>query len=163
VSPVKYEMGFYISEDDILHSHCRENLKSYKRTSSKVALLLSVGMPCCAALFHKVCPVETECFAKYSRRVRQKILHCEVNYSTMFSRRCSSNHTVLHQCTLCHTISTEHDKITSLRLHLCPPLWSGGQSSWPITQSSWVRFPALPNDLHSSGSVTGSTQPREDK
>jgi hypothetical protein len=30
VSPVKYEMGFYIPEDGILHSHCRENLKSYK-------------------------------------------------------------------------------------------------------------------------------------
>jgi hypothetical protein len=30
VSPVRYEMGFYIPEDDILHSHCRENLKSYK-------------------------------------------------------------------------------------------------------------------------------------
>jgi hypothetical protein len=29
VSPVKYEMGFYISEDDILHSDRRENLKSY--------------------------------------------------------------------------------------------------------------------------------------
>jgi hypothetical protein len=29
VSPVKYEMGFYIPEDDILHSHRRENLKSY--------------------------------------------------------------------------------------------------------------------------------------
>jgi hypothetical protein len=29
VSPVKYELGFYIPEDDILHSHCRENLKSY--------------------------------------------------------------------------------------------------------------------------------------
>jgi hypothetical protein len=29
VSPVKYELGFYISEDDILHSHYRENLKSY--------------------------------------------------------------------------------------------------------------------------------------
>jgi hypothetical protein len=29
VSPVKYEMGFYIPEDGILHSHCRENLKSY--------------------------------------------------------------------------------------------------------------------------------------
>jgi hypothetical protein len=28
VSPVKYELGFYISEDDILHSHRRENLKS---------------------------------------------------------------------------------------------------------------------------------------
>jgi hypothetical protein len=29
VSPVKYELGFYIAEDDILHSFCRENLKSY--------------------------------------------------------------------------------------------------------------------------------------
>jgi hypothetical protein len=29
VSPAKYELGFYISEDDILHSHRRENLKSY--------------------------------------------------------------------------------------------------------------------------------------
>jgi hypothetical protein len=27
VSPVKYELGFYISEDGILHSHRRENLK----------------------------------------------------------------------------------------------------------------------------------------
>jgi hypothetical protein len=30
VSPVKYELGFYMPEDDILHSHCRENLKSDK-------------------------------------------------------------------------------------------------------------------------------------
>jgi hypothetical protein len=29
VSPVKYEMGFYIPEEDILHSHSRGNLKSY--------------------------------------------------------------------------------------------------------------------------------------
>jgi hypothetical protein len=29
VSPVKYELGFYIPEDDILHSHCRESFKSY--------------------------------------------------------------------------------------------------------------------------------------
>jgi hypothetical protein len=29
VSPVKYELGFYIPEDDILHSHRRESLKSY--------------------------------------------------------------------------------------------------------------------------------------
>jgi hypothetical protein len=29
VSPVKYEQGFYIPEDDIRHSHRRENLKSY--------------------------------------------------------------------------------------------------------------------------------------
>jgi hypothetical protein len=31
VSPVKYELGFYIPEDTILHSHRRENLKSYAR------------------------------------------------------------------------------------------------------------------------------------
>jgi hypothetical protein len=29
VSPVKYEHGFYIPEDDILHSHRLEDLKSY--------------------------------------------------------------------------------------------------------------------------------------
>jgi hypothetical protein len=28
VSPVKYEIGSYIPEDAILHSHRRENLKS---------------------------------------------------------------------------------------------------------------------------------------
>jgi hypothetical protein len=27
--PVRHELGFYIPEDDILHSHRRENLKSY--------------------------------------------------------------------------------------------------------------------------------------
>jgi hypothetical protein len=29
VSPVKFELCFYIPEDGILHSHRRENLKSY--------------------------------------------------------------------------------------------------------------------------------------
>jgi hypothetical protein len=29
VSPVRYELGFHIPEDDILHSHSREALKSY--------------------------------------------------------------------------------------------------------------------------------------
>jgi hypothetical protein len=29
MSPLRYELGFYIPEDDILHSHCRENVKSY--------------------------------------------------------------------------------------------------------------------------------------
>jgi hypothetical protein len=29
MSPVRYELGFYIPEDDILHSHRHENLKSY--------------------------------------------------------------------------------------------------------------------------------------
>jgi hypothetical protein len=29
MSPVKYELGFYIPEDDILRSHRRENIKPY--------------------------------------------------------------------------------------------------------------------------------------
>jgi hypothetical protein len=29
MSPVRYEQGFYIPEDDILHSHRLGNLKSY--------------------------------------------------------------------------------------------------------------------------------------
>jgi hypothetical protein len=34
VSPVKYELGFYIPEDDIFHSHHRENLKFYIASTS---------------------------------------------------------------------------------------------------------------------------------
>jgi hypothetical protein len=30
VSPLRYELGFYIPEDGILHIHCRERLRSYK-------------------------------------------------------------------------------------------------------------------------------------
>ena len=41
------------------------------------------------------------------------------------------------------------------------PLWSSGQSFWLQIQRSWVRSPALPDFLSSSGSGTGSTQPRE--
>ena len=42
-----------------------------------------------------------------------------------------------------------------------PPLWSSGQSFCLQIQRSRVRFPALPDFLSSSGSGTGSTQPRE--
>ena len=46
------------------------------------------------------------------------------------------------------------------RIHR-PPLWSSGQSFWLQIQRSQVRSPALPDFLSSSGSGTGSTQPRE--
>ena len=42
-----------------------------------------------------------------------------------------------------------------------PPLWSSGQSFWLQIQRSRLRSPALPDFLSSSGSGTGSTQPRE--
>jgi hypothetical protein len=43
VSPVRYELGFYIAEDDILHSHRRENLKSYTGDVSSVIKSLSIS------------------------------------------------------------------------------------------------------------------------
>ena len=42
-----------------------------------------------------------------------------------------------------------------------PPLWSSDQSFWLQIQRSRVRSSALPDFLSSSGSGTGSTQPRE--
>jgi hypothetical protein len=36
VSPVKYELDFYVPEDDILHSYRRENLKSYNQCEVSV-------------------------------------------------------------------------------------------------------------------------------
>jgi hypothetical protein len=32
---MKYELGFYLTEDDILHSDCRERLKSYCNVTFK--------------------------------------------------------------------------------------------------------------------------------
>jgi hypothetical protein len=29
MSPVRYELGFFIQQDELLHSHRRENFKSY--------------------------------------------------------------------------------------------------------------------------------------
>ena len=54
--------------------------------------------------------------------------------------------------------------LQTLRWHIYvawPPLWSSGRSFWLQIQRSRVRFPALPDFLSSSGSGTGSTQPRE--
>ena len=51
--------------------------------------------------------------------------------------------------------------IMALFINMGSPLWSSGQSFWLQIQRSRVRFPALPDFLSSSGSGTGSTQPRE--
>jgi hypothetical protein len=44
MSPVRYELGFYIPEDDILHCHRRENLKPYTNVTKRLAL--SQGHKC---------------------------------------------------------------------------------------------------------------------
>jgi hypothetical protein len=63
------------------------------------------------------------------------------------------------------TLLASYAMIILILIYYCfnrPPLRSNGQSSWLQIQRSWVRFPALPDFLRSSGSGTGSTQPRED-
>jgi hypothetical protein len=64
VSPVKYEQGFYIPEDGILHSHRRENVKSYKRRmisfsvpSERAKWLISVQSATHPAESPSLCPV----------------------------------------------------------------------------------------------------------
>jgi hypothetical protein len=54
VSPVKFKLGFYIPEDDILHSDCHENLRSYIDLLYFVTKSqgLDAGLNCC---FIKIC------------------------------------------------------------------------------------------------------------
>jgi hypothetical protein len=45
VFPVKYELGFHIPEDGILHSHRRENLKSYNSPAAHHFINSSHSLP----------------------------------------------------------------------------------------------------------------------
>jgi hypothetical protein len=45
VSPVRYELGFYILEDDILHSHRRKDLKSYITVTGRTLFFLNMLFP----------------------------------------------------------------------------------------------------------------------
>jgi hypothetical protein len=49
VSPVKYELRFYIPEDDILHSDRRENLRSHIASQKFSSLGMSGTLPMRAA------------------------------------------------------------------------------------------------------------------
>jgi hypothetical protein len=62
-------------------------------------------------------------------------------------------------CLLQKLFSRKWSKV-ALQKFLKYGLWSSGQSSWLQIQRSRIRFPALP-DFQSSGSRTGSTQPRQ--
>jgi hypothetical protein len=44
MSPVRYELGFYIPEDDILHSYRRENLKPFMILYGSFPLCVKVTM-----------------------------------------------------------------------------------------------------------------------
>jgi hypothetical protein len=40
MSPVKYELGYYISEDCVIHSHGRETVRSYMEIDFFLLLFL---------------------------------------------------------------------------------------------------------------------------
>jgi hypothetical protein len=61
VSPVKYELGFYIPEDDIVHSHCHDNLTSYSMIEvlTKLWVYLTIHTsPICMLLFSGIFDAE---------------------------------------------------------------------------------------------------------
>jgi hypothetical protein len=68
-----------------------------------------------------------------------------------------SFHFIIH----CQSSDTTGPQLRTAWLNKRLPLWSSSQSLWLQIQRSQVRFPALPDFLRSSGSGTGSTQPRE--
>ena len=81
--------------------------------------------------------------SKYSSIVTYSGVVCEINRGSRFTVKLSFG-------TFVHVVVVDR-----------PPLWFSGQSFWLQIQRSRVRFPALPDFLSSSGSGTGSTQPRE--
>jgi hypothetical protein len=81
----------------------------------------------------------------------------------LFCSTCFGHHCVHHQELLiaAHAVSGHLSIISIVFVYKRPPLWSSGQSFWLQIKRYRVRFPALPHFLSSSGSGTGSTQPRE--
>jgi hypothetical protein len=86
VSPVKYELGFYIPEDAILHSHCRENLRSYTEYVD------------CSNKFASVYPAPEHCSVSIARYGRvdlylaftyQRALHFDLGVSVAQVDGCS--------------------------------------------------------------------------
>jgi hypothetical protein len=53
VSPVKYKLGFHIQEDDVLHTHRRENLKSYNLSFDPLPNFEEIFSICSVAILNE--------------------------------------------------------------------------------------------------------------
>jgi hypothetical protein len=126
-----------VTEDTILHSHRRENLKSYK----EVKIQQSRG------------PSIFTCTHGSGRCVLCTVWWAKLNSPIIPSSLLQSQFHCSYHCT------------PSPKYLLCSKLklWSSGQSSWLQIQRSRVRFPPLPYNTSISGFETGPTQLREDK
>ena len=96
--------------------------------------------------FYQISPTR---FGLYCFFLRERFVSLAQNYLPFFFLRLERN------------IKYITCKFYNVIYNYLPPLWSSGQSFWLQIQRSRVRFPALPDFLSSSGSGTGSTQPRE--
>jgi hypothetical protein len=138
VSPVRYELGFHITEDGILHSHRRENLKSHRKKC--------VGM-----------------------KTADVIRSANVFNTIQSSGDSNGFSYILNEISTLSGVNSSLDQMSVRTMrelitvnHFDLKLWSSGQRSWLQTLRSRVRLPALTDFPSSSGSGTGSTQPRED-
>ena len=128
----------------LLHSKSLPQQKLSSHVSSRTVPLANLS----AGTFQWRCSSSSYC----NCNVTVLILHCEVYFL----------HTVLLNTSTVFSLN-----FTCVRLKSCfdgnkrPHLWSSGQSFWLQIQRARVRFPPLPDFLSSSGSGTGSTQPRE--
>jgi hypothetical protein len=172
-----------IPEDAILHSHPRENLGSYiliirVRGGGGVRARIwpsSNYLPVSTAVIGSICTVGLKCAAGPSR-IPSAITHklnapgCIPTWILLLSWLVkfgpkiwpilpAISCTFLFNYILIFIIAA---LISGSVKHWRPPLCSSGQSSWLLNQRSRVRFPGLPDFLSTSGSVTGSSQPRED-
>jgi hypothetical protein len=99
----------------------------------------------------------------HSARLIQSNIHYEIIFlPTYWSFLWSAFSCISTQILRLFTLSPP-----SFSLYVCihewSPRWSSSQNSWLQTQESRVRFQTLSDFLRSSGSGTGSTQPREAK
>ena len=121
---------------------------------------------------HYVCWFWTK--GKYTDKSQNYLVSCndkcELYYlQLMLSASCRKRvcvYVVAESCTKCWVLRgfpvlNCSEWILKQFTNFGPPLWSSGQSFWLQIQRSRVRFPALRDFLSSSGSGTGSTQPRE--
>jgi hypothetical protein len=70
VCPVRYDLRFYIPEDDILHSHRRQNLKSY------IAYNTFAACAECAVSF-RYTPSDIGTQIRHHLAVRHKVTHIQ--------------------------------------------------------------------------------------
>jgi hypothetical protein len=134
VSPVRYELGFYIPVDGILYSHRRENLKPYSELS-KLSFTASYWSKCVRKTV-------------YTNKKRSTWCATEC-WNTLYVFICLILRFYGCNITLCaseYTCSNQRFNIASLLWML--ELWSSHWTVFVVAVSSWwMRYSFLPSPV----------------